>query len=275
MSGGPRLPDELSRSRSFPNQEIAPFVDMAMPSTFPAAEFRAFGLAATRFFPEYPTPNGPAVFDRHANRRHFEWSWRAVRYRYRGCTECEVEFRALIANADEGWRAGLRDEELTYKLERCIYTFFMSALSIFDSFAFCLYFLGHAVRPVSFPGAAKPRAITRIATTKAYRAAFPQATVTRLLAALASDAAFRTIEDVRNLVGPRISGRRSVRVSDTTHADGTYLEDWREDTWALPGAPGALAFGEDMLQRHLDDVTRWLAALSSAAREFAERPEFR
>jgi hypothetical protein len=54
------------------------------------------------------------------------------------------------------WRAGWGDEELTYKLGRCIYSFFMSALSVFDNFAFCLYFLGHAIKPVEFPEVANP-----------------------------------------------------------------------------------------------------------------------
>ena len=38
------------------------------------------------------------------------------------------------------WAAGWGDEELTYKLERCIYTFFMSGLSVFDSFTYCPLF---------------------------------------------------------------------------------------------------------------------------------------
>jgi len=74
---------------------------------------------------------------------------------------------------------------------------------------------------------------------------------------------------VRNLVGHRISGRRSVATSGTTHADGTRTE-WREDTWYLPGAAGKLVFDEELLQRHLDDITSLLTALASTAREFAQ-----
>jgi hypothetical protein len=192
-----------------------------------------------------------------------------VRYRYRSCAECQDEFKALLANASEAWRAGLGDEEFTYKLERCIYMFFMSGLSVFDSFAFCLYFLGNAMQPRAFPDIANPRSITRRATSRAYSAAFPQAKITALLAGLPDDAGFSTIDAVRNLVGHRISGRRSIRASSTTHADGTCT-DWREDTWALPGAAGTLPFDEEMLQRHLGDITRLLTALASAARDFAQ-----
>ncbi len=80
--------------------------------------------------------------------------------------------KGLLANASETWRAGWPDEELTYRLERCIYMFFMSGLSVFDSFALSLYFLGHAIQPGDFPSVAKPRNITRSATAKAYGAAF-------------------------------------------------------------------------------------------------------
>jgi hypothetical protein len=161
------------------------------------------------------------------------------------------------------------DEELTYKLERCIYQFFTSALSAFDSFAFCLYFFGNALEPQSFPEISNPRALTRPTTAKAFNAAFPQATITGLLGCLSKDVRFSTIDTVRNLMGHRISGRRSVRPSSTIEADGTHTH-WREETWHLPGAAGTLMFDEELLQRHLEDVTELLRALSAAACEFAE-----
>jgi hypothetical protein len=114
--------------------------DIVMPPSFPSTEFRAFLQATSQFF---PAPLSDAdIYDPQEKRRHFDWSWQAVRYRYRSCAECQDEFLALLANASETWRDGWHDEELAYKLERCIYLFFMGALSIFDSFAFCLYFLG-------------------------------------------------------------------------------------------------------------------------------------
>jgi hypothetical protein len=242
-------------------------MDLVMPPEFPDTEFRSFLRAADNFFPALTSDE--ALFDPQEKRRHFEWSWQAVRYRYRSCAECHDEFKALLANPSEAWRAGWPDEELTYKLERCIYMFFMSGLSVFDSFAFSLYFLGHAMQPGTFPDVANPRIITRRATAKAYSAAFPHAKLTALLAALPGDADFSIIDTVRNLVGHRISGRRSIAALGTTDADGTRTE-WREETWALPGAAGTLTFGPEMLRRHLDDITRLLTALASAAREFAE-----
>jgi len=54
-----------------------------------------------------------------------------------------------------------------------------------------------------------------------------------------------------------------------THADGTRAE-WREETWALPGAAGKLMFDEELLLRHLDEITRLLTVLASAAHEFVQ-----
>ena len=110
--------------------------DIVMPASFPETDFRAFGLAAA-FFPGVVSDE--ALFDPEEKRRHFDWSWLAVRYRYRSCAECNGEFKTLLDGASEMWKAGWGDEELLFKLERCIYVFFTSALSVFDSFVFCLY----------------------------------------------------------------------------------------------------------------------------------------
>jgi Glutathione-dependent formaldehyde-activating enzyme len=125
-----------------------------MPSAFPESEFRAFSIAAGAFFPELLSDE--VLFDRLERRRHFDWSCQAVRYRYRLCSECCVEFKALLADPSEAWQAGWGDEELNYKLERCIYVFFMSGLSVLESFVFCLYFLGNAIRLDFVPGDTLP-----------------------------------------------------------------------------------------------------------------------
>jgi hypothetical protein len=135
-------------------------MDIVMPSTFPESDFRAFGITANHFFPGLLSDE--ALSDPQEKRRHFDWSWQAVRYRYRCCAECSDEFKTLLDKPSEAWQSGLGDEELTYRLERCIYVFFMSALSVFDSFVFCLYFLGNAIRPPAFPDVANPRKITRM-----------------------------------------------------------------------------------------------------------------
>jgi hypothetical protein len=242
--------------------------NFTMPHSFPMDEFRAFGLATRPFFPA--TLSNEDLNDPIHRRTHFDWAWQAVRYRYRGAAESCDEFKALLSNPSEMWEAGWGDEELTYKLERCIYTFFVSGLSVFDSFAYCLYFLGHAIQPGGFPEVANPRKITRSATAKALSSAFPQAAITGILAGLPGDARFSTIDGFRNILAHRLSGRRSVRSSSTLNADGTHTTDWHEETWHIPGAADSPTFDEEMLQRNLDDIAAMLKPLTTAAREFAE-----
>src|SRR5438270_8513013 len=115
-------------------------MDIVMPPAFPENDFRAFFTAAARFFPELLSSEN--LSDPLERRRHFELSWQAVRYRYRICAECNDEFKSLLSKASEHWREWGADEELNYNLERCIYIFFVSGLSVFESFGFCLYFLG-------------------------------------------------------------------------------------------------------------------------------------
>jgi hypothetical protein len=162
-----------------------------MPASFPETEFRAFGIAASNFFPGLLSDE--VLYDPQERRRHFDLSWQAVRYRYRSCAECSDEFKALLDSPSQMWQVGWGDEELTYKLERCIYVFFIGALSVFDSFALSLYFLGNAMQPAAFPDVASPRKITRTTTHKAMSAAFPHDAITRLIGACRRTQGSRTL----------------------------------------------------------------------------------
>jgi len=234
---------------------------------FPESEFRAFAIAANAFFPALLSDE--ALFDPWERRRHFDWSWQAVRYRYRLCAECCAEFEALLADPSEAWLAGWGDEELNYKIDRCIYMFFMSGLSTIESFIFCLYFLGNAICPKNFPHFDTPKKINLAVTGKAFTAAFPQVAITRQLVELPKKPEYMTLDTRRNILAHRISGRRSVQTCGTTHADGTYTQTW-EETWHVPGFDQEMPFGEGLLRHHLDDIMGLLTALASASREFAE-----
>jgi hypothetical protein len=238
-----------------------------MPPAFPDDEFRAFGIAANAFFPELMSDEN--LFDPLEKRRHFDWSWQAVRYRYRTCTEYAEEFKALLASPSESWVAGLGDEELTYRLERCVYIFFMGGLSVFESLGFCLYFLGGTLQPSDFPHIATPKKITLAAASKAFTAAFPMAAITSCLAALLKKPEFAKIDTIRNLLAHRLSGRRSVRGTSAIHPDGTRTHT-HEETWHIPGLRQKLKFDDDMLHRHLDEINGMLTTVIAAAREFAK-----
>jgi len=242
-------------------------MDIMTPPSFPMYEFRAYGLAANPFFPEFMSDEN--LFDPLEKRRQFDWSWQAIRYRYRTCAECADEFKAVLENPSDMWQAGWGDEELTYKLERCIYTFFMAGLSVFDSFGFNLYFLGGAIQPSDFPHIAAPRNITLKATAKAFGKAFSNAPITVALAALKTKPEFNKVDVIRNLLAHRLSGRRSVRAWSTNHPDGTHTRV-REEKWHIPGLTDTLDFSDDMLHAQLASITSVLSGLIAAARDFAE-----
>jgi hypothetical protein len=82
------------------------------------------------------------------------------------------------------WREWNNDPEHAYKLERCLYTFFLNGISVFESLAFCLYFVGGRLSAAEFPHTQKPHKIDLNATAKAFAAAFPQETITTKLADL-------------------------------------------------------------------------------------------
>jgi hypothetical protein len=243
-------------------------MDISMPSSFPMPEYRAFGLATRSLFPQ--TLSDEDMNDPLHRRTHFDWAWQAIRYRFRSAAEFSDEFRMLVNHPSEMWVAGWGDEEFTYKLERSIYTFFMNGLSVFDSFAYALYFLGHAIEPAAFPNVAKPRKITREATAKAFRIVFPQEPISALLDGLSKDAKFGAVDELRNILGHRLSGRRSVSSSSTMHRDGTFTTVSSKETWHIPGASISLTFDQEMLQRVLDDIVTLVKALTAAALQFTE-----
>jgi hypothetical protein len=244
-------------------------MNFAAPPSFPMDEFRAFGIAASSFFAGLISDEN--LFDPHEKRRNFDWAWQAVRYRYRTCVERADEFTGLlfapsgIAWPDSAaWLSGAGDEELTYKLEQAIYLFFMGGLSVFESFGFCLYFLGHALQPGDFPHVAAPKQITLRGTSKAFLGAFPNASITSGLADLVQKPGFIRIETIRNLLAHRLSGRPRFR---------SYTVGWtytQVETWHVPGLPDALQFSPDMLHYLMDEITGMLTSLIAAAREFAE-----
>jgi hypothetical protein len=130
------------------------------------------------------------------------------------------------------------------------------------------------LQPKFFPHIAKPKKITLPATTQTFATAFPQATITQRLAELPQKPEFITLDEVRNLLAHRTSGRRRVVSSGILHRDSTGRPSaqrlTREETWALPGLSRKLSFDEEMLQRHLYAITGLLTTLASASREFAE-----
>lgn len=248
-------------------------MNFSMPSTFPENTFQEFRKLAGKLFP--PLLSDENLNDPQKQRMHFDKAWLAVLYRYRACSEHNEAFKNLFVNAmaNDLWREWSKGDEHHYKLEQCLYHFFMNALSVLESLGFCLYFFCGMVDPKNFAGVCNPKNITLKATRSAFEVAFPHASITHHLRELLKDPEFIKIEEIRNILAHRLTSWRTVISNGSTDPDGTYSYT-REEFWHIPGLKEDLVFDEKLIQRHFDEVTRLVTTLISASLEFA-KPENR
>lgn len=238
-----------------------------MPPGFPDEAYLKFGLLAGGLF---PSPiSDEALNDRLEKGRQFNQAWLAVRHRYRACADSNDEYKALFDNPSAGWSAGLRDEEYEYKLERCLYLFFTSALSVLESLAFGLYFIGNALSAPHFKHVSDPRRITLTLVQGAFGKAFPQAPITSALQQLTKDEEFERLSNIRNVLAHRLVGGRTIRSRGVTHPNGTYEQE-RWETWHLAGSGLERRFDEGLTRRRLDGLNRLLSTLVPVCLEFVE-----
>jgi len=94
----------------------------------------------------------------------------------------------------------------------------MNGLSVFESFGFCLYFIGNAVAPTQFVHVKEP--ITLRTITDAFRAAFSNTGISDRLACLRNHSEFCKLDSIRNILAHRISDMRSVRSYSVRELDG-------------------------------------------------------
>jgi hypothetical protein len=156
--------------------------NFTMPQSFPMAEFRAFGIAASSFMGSLISDEN--LFDPQEKRRNFDWAWQAVRYRYRTCVERADEFTGLL--------------------------FAPSGIAWPNSSAW-LAGGGDALQPGDFPHVAAPRKINLAVTIDAFEATFSSAAITSCLADLVQKPEFIRLDKIRNVLAHRLSGRRSIR----------------------------------------------------------------
>jgi hypothetical protein len=76
----------------------------------------------------------------------------------------------------------------------------MNALSVFESFGFCLHYVGATIDPKNFPNVSNPENITTKVTGTTFDAAFPHASITARLMELSKDPDFIRIGAIRNIL---------------------------------------------------------------------------
>jgi hypothetical protein len=237
-----------------------------MPASFPDEAFRRFRVVASNFLPQ--VPKDEYLDDPLERMQHFDLSWRAVRYRYRTCKACDGGLKAMLSEQRD-W--AMIDDDRNYKLDRCVYEFFTNALSVFESFGLCLYFIGHAVKPTDFPfvGNGNLRAITLDNVCMAFVTAFQHEVITKELEQLRLNKAFRQITQIRNILAHRTAAGRGSGGKIVRHEDGSYTEasvDWLY----LPGVDKPLQFDELLFERELNNIGALVNRLAVASVSFIE-----
>jgi len=251
-----------------------------LPTSFPEDKFKEFGRLASVFFPKVLSEED--LNDPLQRRLQFERSWVAVMYRYRACADYNDDFKALVLGASDLWREWGADEELNYKLEQYLYGFFMNGLSIFESFGFCLYFVGAAQQFMNFLYVCEPRNINLEKTTRAFCNAFPHLSIATRLDALVKGKDYKLIKSVRNILAHRLAASPYVHGYGITHQDGTHTCT-KEEGWYFPGLKDEIdeeltqRFMEltqqigETTQRFLDEINSLLTSLLEASVEFVQK----
>ena len=238
--------------------------NFTMPPSFPDESFKQFGKSASLLFPGILSDEN--FDDPNQRQQHFSRAFQAVMYRYRACSESNQEFISLVDDASELWKEWTDDEEHNYKIEKAVYQFFMAGLSVFESYGFCLYFVGNTLAPPLFPHINKLKCINLHATSKSFAQAFPAASITQLLTKLLERPEFKKVGSLRNIFAHRVTGRRNIR-GYSKYIDGMHTET-REEVWSVTGSNETLIFDRNLVQRQFDDITGLLTALIAAALEF-------
>jgi len=239
---------------------------ITMPGTFPESKFIQFGQLSVKFFPRVGSDE--YLSDPLQKRQHSDRAWMAVAYRYRSCAEANDEFKLLLSGASELAREWNSDEEHNFKLSACVYSFYTNCLSVFESLAYSLYFLGGSIQPADFPHIGKPTKITLEQTGEAFSKGFPSTALASRLRALPDVAEYKRIALIRNILAHRLTGRPSSTIDGTIEADGTstYV---REDKWFVLGVQDQPSLDHHLLQQPLDAITKLLEGVLDAAIEFA------
>ncbi len=174
--------------------------------------------------------------------------------------------------ANQLWLEWSEGEEHHYQLDQCIYNFFMNALSVFDSFAFCLYFVGGIIDKKTFLKIENSKQICSITlktTIVEFKSVFPNSLLTTCLDELSKNTDFVKIKKIRNILAHRLIGRRNVYRNSTNLSDGTRT-DLTEEILHISDFEDKLIFDNELIQHHFDDVTHLLTTLILAAVEFVQ-----
>jgi hypothetical protein len=152
-----------------------------------------------------------------------------------------------------------------YREERDLFGFFVSGLSVLDSFSFLMYFAGAQLRPTVFrterPG--QLGSITIASTAEAYGKAFPNDPFTSSLIGLKDDPKLKEWRNVRNVLAHRAAPGRVIYAS-TMGSPPPPSAEWKIEP------SGKLRFDQSLTTVRLEWLVKTLAHLIDRAAQFAD-----
>jgi hypothetical protein len=130
-------------------------------------------------------------------------AWQAVGYRFFTCVEHDIAFTASIERA--GSRPAERMEH--YIQERELYGFFVTGLTIIESFYYGCYIIAAIIDSIGFP-VDRPEKIKVDETADRYLDNFPEESITHQLDNLRKDVAYKDWKNTRNILAHRTTPQR-------------------------------------------------------------------
>jgi hypothetical protein len=210
--------------------------------------------------PDFPSQSHDALHEIVRNgvpdgetKKQFGRAQLAVAFRFQSLARAQDALYRSIAKYGTGPARPIRSRQ-----EEALFTFFGSAVSVFDAFHFGMFALGACKVPAAFPFTtqAHERAVNSGSTRSAYGNAFPGDPIIQALDDYKNDQVIKEIVDLRNVLTHRITFSRA-------HHMVSNGNDWT--AW------GNHPMSRNMLDAWRQAVSNRLHALMGAAVTFAHQ----
>jgi hypothetical protein len=190
---------------------------LTMPDDFPTAAFERVWRKVN-----------PKSATHHALYLEFSSAWNALAHRYLAMVDHGNNFTASVL-ADGTSPAPDR----RHFQEQCLFDFFSSGFSAFDSFFYSAFAAGSLIDSVAFPlaTAADQRNVSIGHTLKTYQQLFPHTPIGNQIATFASDHNYTQWRDIRNILTHRAAPVR-IFLESPGSKDVTPVDSWK--VFAIP-----------------------------------------
>lgn len=162
---------------------------LTMPADFPAISFEAIYGRLT-------------PLNQRTGHSHFNGAWSAISYRYHGLADYDEQFTSSVRTEGNAPAQPFR-----YHQERDLFGFFVSAVSIFDAYAFAMHAIGAILMPNNFQ-LTNERKIDWANMSKLYEKHFIGDPILNVLNTAWSDPAFHDLRTIRHVLAHRAAPPR-------------------------------------------------------------------